>query len=107
GEIKRGWLGVVIGDFVNESDEAREKYGKDMKGAYVASVGLGPAGRAGLAPGDVIVSYDGKKVNSAELLRHMVAETAVGKCVEVRVVRIRDDKAQSLTADIVIGKQPK
>ncbi len=107
GEVVRGWLGVSIGDLSKQPDKVKQKYGKDTRGIYVASVEPGqPAEKAGIKADDVIVSYDGKKINSVQQLRRLVAETPVNTKVKVEVIRIVDGEPHKLSLDVKIGKQP-
>jgi serine protease Do len=57
-----------------------------------------PADKAGIKPGDIITEFDGKEVGSSEQLPPLVASTAVGKSVPVKVVR--KDSKQTLTVSI-------
>ncbi|MDX5362329.1 MAG: DegQ family serine endoprotease [Alphaproteobacteria bacterium] len=93
GETRRGWLGVRI---QSVTDEIAESLGLDKaRGALVAGVSEGgPAADAGIEPGDVIVSFDGKEVPEMRQLPRIVAETEVGKTVDVDV--IREGKTQTL-----------
>lgn len=86
GRPRRGWLGVRI---QSVTDEIAESLGLDKaRGALVASVTEGgPAAKAGLRPGDVILRFDGRPVEEMRRLPRMVAETAIGKEVEVTVWR--------------------
>ncbi|HXZ22976.1 MAG TPA: Do family serine endopeptidase [Pseudolabrys sp.] len=85
-EVRRGWLGVRIQQV---SDEIAESLSiKPARGALVAGVDdKGPAKPAGIEPGDVIVKFDGKDVKEMRDLPKIVAETPVGKDVEVVVIR--------------------
>ena len=85
-EVRRGWLGVRIQQV---TDDIAEKLNiKPPHGALVAGVEeKGPAKPAGIAPGDVIVKFDGKEVKEMRDLPRIVADTPVGKDVEVVVVR--------------------
>lgn len=102
GKVTRGWLGVSIQE-VNQ--ELAKQFGlSETKGALVSEViADSPAAAAGLKSGDVIVSYDGKPVESPAMLRNMVAQTPVGKTAKVEV--LRDNKRQ--TFNIKITEQPK
>ncbi|MBF0270137.1 MAG: DegQ family serine endoprotease [Alphaproteobacteria bacterium] len=99
GRTKRGWLGVHI-QTVN--DEIADNLGikdKDHRGALVASVTpKGPAEKAGIKGGDVILSFDGKKVTEMRRLPRIVAETPVGKSVDV--VLLRQGKTQTVKVTV-------
>ena len=63
GETKRGWLGVRIQQVTKEIAEVEKL--KNTKGALVASVGeRSPAEKAGLKAGDIILKFDGKKIDT-------------------------------------------
>src|SRR6186713_3511617 len=85
-EVRRGWLGVRIQQV---SDEIAESLSiKPARGALVAGIDdKGPAKPAGIEPGDVIVKFDGKDVKEMRDLPKIVADTPVGKDVEVVVIR--------------------
>jgi len=86
GKVIRGWLGVYIQRLTPDMAETLSVPGK--KGALVADVTKGgPADKAGLRSGDVIVSFDGKGVSDEHDLPQIVASTKPGKNVEVIVIR--------------------
>jgi len=86
GKVVRGWLGVMI-QRINSALKEKLRL-KDEKGALVADVTAdGPAYKAGLKRGDVIVSFDGKDIKETHDLPYIVASTPVGKKVEVEVIR--------------------
>ncbi len=93
GTTKRGWLGVQI---QSVTDEIAESLGLDeAKGALVASVIDGsPAAAAGFKTGDVILSFNNFDVPLSRRLPRIVADTGVGK--EVDVVVWREGKKQTL-----------
>lgn len=99
GKVVRGWLGVMIQQI---TPELREKLGlKDQKGALVADVTSGgPADKAGIERGDVVVSFDGKEVREMNELPMMVGSTSVGKDVEVEVIR----KGRKKTIEVKLGR---
>ena len=86
GETRRGWLGVRID---NVSDDMAESLGLDRpRGALVAGVTEnGPAEAGGIAAGDVVVRFDGREITEMRQLPRIVAETDIGKRVEVVVLR--------------------
>ena len=86
GETKRGWLGVRIQEVTNEIADVEKL--KKPEGALVASVGQNsPAAKAGIKAGDIILEFDGKKINTMKKLPNVVASTEVGKSVELKIWR--------------------
>ncbi len=86
GETKRGWLGVRIQEVTKEIAEV-EKLEKP-EGALVASVSeKSPADKAGIKAGDIILEFDGKRVDTMRTLPKLVAQTKVGKKVVVKIWR--------------------
>src|SRR5690606_19898995 len=80
------WLGVYIQPVTEDVAQAL-KLG-EVKGALVArAVEEGPAARAGIQLRDVIVKFDGKVVEENDDLPLMVAQTPIGKVVEVELIR--------------------
>lgn len=102
GHTKRGWLGVKI-QAVN--DEVADSLKLDKAdGALVAGVSPnGPAEKAGLQAGDVIMKFDGKPVAESTQLPRLVAETEIGKEVDVEVWR----KGQMITKRVKLGELEK
>lgn len=102
GKVTRGWLGVSIQKVTKDIAEQFEL--KEASGALVSEVMDGsPAADAGAKDGDVIISYDGKKVEDPTGLRNIVARTSVGKRVDMVVIRDGHKK----TLKVKTGKQPK
>ena len=86
GETKRGWLGVRIQEVTKEIAEV-EKLEK-AEGALIASVSeKSPADKAGIKAGDIILEFDGKKIDTMRTLPKLVAQTQVGKSVIVKIWR--------------------
>ena len=86
GETKRGWLGVRIQTVTEEIAEA-EKLDKP-RGALVQDLSTGgPSEKGGIKAGDIILEFDGKLINNVKELISIVAQTEVGKTVEVKVWR--------------------
>ena len=86
GETKRGWLGVRIQEVTKEIADVEKL--KKPEGALVASVGENsPADKAGIKAGDIILNFDGKKIDTMRTLPKVVASTEVGKSVELKVWR--------------------
>ena len=99
GETRRGWLGVNIQSI---TDDIAETAGiKENTGALISSVTPdGPAAKAGIEPGDVVVKFDGKDVSSMRGLPRVVSQTPVGKSVDVEILR----KGQKKNLRAVIGR---
>ena len=99
GETKRGWLGVRIQLVTKEIAEV-EKLEKP-EGALVASVSEGsPAAKGGIKAGDIILEFDGKKVDTMRTLPKLVAQTKVGKRVTVKIWR----NQQLISKKILLGR---
>jgi len=97
GHVTRGLLGVTIQDVTPEL--AKSLALGATKGALVSQALPGePADKAGIKQGDVIVNFDGRKVESSKDLPRIVAATPIGK--EVAVTVIRDGKEIKLQAKI-------
>lgn len=100
GEVRRGFLGVTIGDV---TPELAQGFGVEPKGALVNEVNPDtPAEDAGMKPGDIIVKFDGKDVADVAALRFVVANTDPGKKVPVDIIR----KGKTETLDVQLGKLP-
>ena len=99
GETRRGWLGVKIRSI---SDDVAETIGAaDNAGALVESVTAdGPAAKAGIKDGDIIMRFDGKEIATSRALPKAVARTQQGKEVDVEIVR----KGQKQVLKIVVGR---
>jgi len=86
GETKRGWLGVRI-QFVTKEIAEATKLDKP-RGALVQSVATeSPSEKGGIKAGDIILEFDGKLINEMKELPLIVAQTEVGKTVNVKVWR--------------------
>jgi serine protease Do len=85
-EVRRGWLGVRIQQVTDEIADSLSV--KPPRGALIAGIDdKGPAKPAGIEPGDVIVKFDGKDVKEMRDLPRIVADTPVGKDVQVTIIR--------------------
>ncbi|MBB24081.1 MAG: serine protease [Geminicoccus sp.] len=101
GEVRRGFLGTRIKPVTIEVAELLGL--DDPRGALVRSlIETGPAKNAGIEPGDVILRFDGKDVESARSLPLMVAQTPVGKAVDVVVWRDGAELTVSLTLGLLL-----
>ena len=96
GETKRGWLGVRIQEVTKEIAEVEKL--KKPQGALVASVGENsPADKAGIKDGDIILEFDGKKIDTMRTLPKVVANTKVGKSVRLNIWRNKKLITKKLT----------
>src|SRR4051794_2575053 len=96
GELRRGWLGVRIQQVTDEIAESLNI--KPARGALIAGVeDKGPAKPAGIEPGDVVIKFDGKDIKEPKDLSRVVADTAVGKEVDVVVIRKGAEETRKVT----------
>ena len=99
GELRRGWLGVRIQQVTDEIAESLNI--KPARGALIAGVDdKGPAKPAGIEPGDVVIKFNGTDIKDQKDLSRVVADTAVGKEVDVVVIR----KGEELTKKVTLGR---
>ncbi|MBI4265937.1 MAG: Do family serine endopeptidase [Acidobacteria bacterium] len=98
GKVTRGRIGVGIGAVPRD---AVEEFGlKDRNGAVVLNVSPNSAAsRAGIEPGDVIVSYNGKPIRNRDELVSMVTATKPGTTVPIGIVRDKQQRTLSVTVD--------
>ena len=96
GETRRGWLGVRIQPV---TDDIAESLGMDeAKGALVSGIiEGGPVDDGSIQPGDVIISFDGRDVEEMRDLPRIVAESPVGKEVDVVIIRRGEEETVSVT----------
>ena len=96
GRVARGWLGVRI---QSVTEEIAESLGlEEARGALVASVTpTGPAEDAGIQAGDVILQFDDQEITQMRSLPRIVAETDVGREVDVLIWRRGDEETVSVT----------
>ena len=101
GKVIRGWLGIAIQEVTKELSES---FGmKNTNGALVAGIEKGaPADKGGLLPGDVIIKFDGKMIESSSDLPKAVGNTKPGKTVVAEVFR----KGSVKTLNLTVGEIP-
>jgi S1-C subfamily serine protease len=105
GRVERGWLGVRLGDVTEEL--AREFSLSVSRGAYIHAVendrrNPAPAQQAGIRPGDIVTSWNGKEVTDGATLSRLVARTEIGTDAEIVVVR----QGRELTLSVHVGERP-
>ncbi|MDC1002655.1 Do family serine endopeptidase [Candidatus Pelagibacter sp.] len=99
GETKRGWLGVRIQDVSQEIADVEKL--DEPRGALVASVAENsPSDKAGIKAGDIILEFNGVKINQMKELPAIVAKTKVGKKVKVKIWR----NQKEITKSVLLGR---
>ncbi len=102
GQVVRGWIGVEPQDI---TPELAESFGLTRKsGAIIAGVLKGgPADKAGIRPGDILVAVEGKPVTDTSDMLNLIADLKPGNKAKMTVLR----KSQESTIDVTIGKRPR
>ena len=96
GETKRGWLGVRIQDVTKEIAEIEKL--NEPRGALVASVAENsPSAKAGVKAGDIILEFNGERIQEMKELPIIVARTEVGKKVKVKIWRNKKEIIKTIT----------
>ena len=96
GETKRGWLGVRIQDVTKEIAEVEQL--DEPRGALVASVAdNSPSDKAGVKAGDIILEFNGVRIQEMKELPIIVAKTEVGKKVDVKIWRNKKEITKKIT----------
>jgi serine protease Do len=99
GETKRGWLGVRIQDVTQEIADVEKL--DEPRGALVASVAENsPSDKGGIKAGDIILEFNGVRINQMKELPAIVAKTKVGTKVKVKVWRNKKE----ITKNILLGR---
>jgi serine protease DegQ len=101
GEVTRGWLGVSMRDMNSETAQAFNL--PDIAGTLVIGVlRNGPADRAGIQPGDILLGVNGKKLADSSAVLSYVAQLAPGAQAQISVMRKRNERKVNVT----IAKRP-
>lgn len=101
GIVRRGWLGVLIQE-VNRDLALSFGLDKPMGALIAQASATGPAGKAGIQPGDIIVRFNGREVERSSALPPMVGLVQPGETVPVELVR----EGRMLTLDVTIEELP-
>ncbi|RJF99656.1 S1C family serine protease [Noviherbaspirillum saxi] len=102
GQKVRGWIGVEPQDITPELAESFNLTRKS--GAIIAGVLKGgPADKAGIRPGDILVAIEGKPITDTTDMLNLIAQLTPGNKAKMTVLR----KTQESTIDVVVGKRPK
>ncbi|TAM01098.1 MAG: Do family serine endopeptidase [Paraburkholderia sp.] len=101
GSVTRGWIGVEPQDV---TPEIAESFGLHQKsGAIVAGVLQGgPADKAGIKPGDILLSVNGQEITDTTRLLNVIAQIKPGTDAKVHLAR----KNHDMDLDVMIGKRP-
>ncbi len=103
GSVTRGWIGVEVQDITPDLAESF-KLPAASKGVLIAGVVRGgPADRAGVKPGDILVEVEGKPVLDSSAMLNLVAEAQPGKVALLKVLR----NSAAVTVKLTVGKRPK
>lgn len=102
--VQRGYLGVLLDSVKTEFARV---YGlPDTKGAIITDVREGPASKAGIEAGDIIVEFNGQPIANSQDLITKVASTAVGQTVQLTYLRDVNGKLERRTASVAVGERP-
>ncbi len=98
GAVTRGWVGIEVQEI---NPEIAESFGlKSTDGALIAGVLRGgPADRAGIRPGDVLVAVNGKPVVDSVSLLNLIADLPPGKNAQLKLIRDQHEMQFQATVD--------
>ena len=102
GSVTRGWIGVAVQELTPEVAESFKL--QTTRGALIAEVmRSGPADKAGVKPGDVLVEVEGRPVADPTSMLNLIAALAPGNSARVKLKRAGKDLQTSIT----VGRRPK
>ena len=102
GQVVRGWIGIESQDI---TPELADSFGlAKSSGAIIAGVVRGgPADRAGILPGDILVAVAGEKVLDTSSMLNLIAQLAPGAKTPMTILR----KRREATLDVTVGRRPR
>lgn len=105
GTVERGWIGIKIQP--NSADIAASVGLKDKQGAVVSAVSENSsAKKAGIEAGDIIIGFEGQPIDNTKNLSRMVAETDIGKTIELEVWRNKQSMIIRLPVEMMPNDEP-
>jgi serine protease Do len=104
GKVKRGYLGVYL-DTV-KAEYARVYNLAEAKGAIITDLREGPAQKAGVQVGDIVVELNGQPVANSQDLINRVASTPVGQTINLAYLRDVNGKMERRTVSLAVGERP-
>jgi serine protease DegQ len=102
GQVVRGWIGIESQDITPELAQSFG-LGRDSGAIIAGVVRGGPADRAGMQPGDILVAVAGKSVANTSDMLNLIAQLAPGEKAPLRIMR----KNREATLDVTVGKRPR
>jgi len=103
GKVTRGYIGVEVQDLTKELAESF-RLTTNTKGALIAGVyPSGPADRAGIKPGDILIAVEGKPVTNSSDMLNQIAALSPGQAATLMVLRNQEEKPFEIRVD----KRPK
>jgi len=102
GQVVRGWIGIESQDITPELADSFG-LGRDSGAIIAGVVRGGPADRAGMRPGDILLAVDGKKVSSTNDMLNLIAELPPGGKSKMTVMR----KNRQSILDVTVGRRPR
>ena len=102
GTVTRGWIGVEVQDISAELAESFKL--SNIRGTLIAGVLRGgPADRAGIKPGDILVAVESRDVLDSTSMLNLVAALEPGKPATLKILRNRNE----MSVKVSVGKRPK
>ena len=101
GHVVRGWIGVETQDITPELAQSFNL--QRTSGAIIAGVVRnGPADKAGIVPGDILLTVEGKPVGDTTEMLNLIAQLPPGGKAKMTVLR----KNREAALDVMVGKRP-